>query len=219
MKKLLSLVIAVAMAASATATVFAADYPTDDDDKVVGTPTIGDGLSSSSPAAVVTASTVSKVIKEAASSGKAATVSITATASVPKSVIEKITAPVTFKAPNFTITIDPANMTEKVDIDCGVKTNAPAAQATFEKFFNEPVATIACAQAGSFGGTVQIDVKPDNLSNIDTSKTVYVYSWNPKTNSYKKMGTAVLLKNGQIRVNVTRGYNLILSNAASFTAK
>ena len=120
MKKLLSLVIAAAMAASATATVFAADYPTDDDNKVVGTPTIGDGTSASSPAAVVTATTVSKVIKEAASSGKTATVNITATASVPKSVIDKITAPVTFKAPNFTITIDPANMTEKVDIDCGV---------------------------------------------------------------------------------------------------
>lgn len=221
-KKLLSLVVALAMAASTAATVFAADYPTDEDDDgndvVVNTPTYGNGTTASNPTPVITASQVSNIIKNTAS-GKVATVNITSTATMSKSVLKSISAPVTLKAANFSIKIDPSKMTENVDIDCGIKTSAPAAQATFEKYFKEPVAAIACAQQGSFGGVVEIDVKPDQLGNIDTSKPMYVYSWNPKTNKYAKMGTAVLLTNGQIRCSVTRGYNLIISNAASFTAK
>lgn len=222
-KKLLSLAVALAMAASTSATVFAADYPSDDDDDgnttVVDTPTYGNGTSASAPTTVVTASTVSNVIRDAASKGTTATVYIDQTATISRSVLNNLSAPITLKASNYRITVDPSKMSEVTNIDCGIKANAPAAQATFEKFFKEPVATIACAQQGSFGGTITLEIKPDNLGKIDTSKTIYVFSWNPKTNSYSKMGTAVLLKNGQIRCEVSRGYNLILSNAASFTAK
>lgn len=217
-KKLLSLAVAVAMAASTTATVFAADYGTSGG-KAVGTPTIGDGTSAAEPAATVTASAVSDVIKEASKAGKDAVVYITANASMAASVLKNVTAPITLQASNFKMVIDPAKMTESVNINCGIKESSPAAKATFEKFFKEPVATISCAQKGEFGGSVSIDVKPEDLSNIDTSKPMYVYSWNPQTNSYKKMGSAVLLKNGRIRCSVTRGYSLIISNAASFTAK
>ena len=197
-KKLLSLAVALAMVASTSATVFAADYPSDDDDDgettVVGTPSIGTGTSASSPTAVVTASAVANVIRQAASSGTTATVYINETATISRSVLNSLTAPVTLRAANYRITVDPSKMTEVTNIDCGVKQNAPAAQATFEKFFKEPVATVACAQQGGFGGTVSIEVQPTNLKNIDTSKTMYVFSWNPKTNSYMRMGTAVLLK-------------------------
>ena len=46
---------------------------------------------------------------------------------------------------------------------------------------------------------------------------MYVYSWNSKANSYKKVGSAVLLKNGWIRCNTDRGYDLVISNSDGFT--
>ena len=128
-------------------------------------------------------------------------------------------APVTFTASNYAVTFDPAKMNERVDVKFSIKTSAPSAQNTFEKYFKEPVATVSCAQKGSFGGTVYIDIKPDKLGNINTSKTMYVYSWNAAANSYKKVGYAVLLKNGRIRCYTDRGYDLVISNASSFTLK
>ena len=129
-------------------------------------------------------------------------------------------APVTFAAAKYSITFDPAKMTEKkADVNLNIKTSAPAAQKTFERFFKEPVAAISCAQKGEFGGTVYIDIKPDSLNNINTSKPMYVYSWNAAANSYKKVGYAVLLKNSWIRCYTDRGYDLVVSNADSFTLK
>ncbi len=118
------------------------------------------------------------------------------------------------------MTIDPNNLTEKEEIRIGVKKSAPATQNTFNTFFKEPVATFSCAQKGTYGGTVEIEIMPDQLNNIDTSKPMYVYSYNPATNSYKRYDEqAVLLEDGRIKCTVDRGYDIVVSNSDSFTGR
>ncbi len=195
----------------------------DDDEETPSTrepqnPVYGDGTTSSQRAIEVTASALTKVIKQA-KDGQTAKLYIADSAKLSKSIIGRITAPVTFKAANYSVTFDPAKLTEKVDIQLGVKPSAPAAQNTFETYFNEPVAAISCSQKGTFGGTVYIDINPNKLASINTGKPMYVYSWNQAANSYKKVGYAVLLKNGWIRCYTDRGYDLVISNADSFTVK
>ena len=185
----------------------------------VNTPVYGDGTTTSGRTINVTSSAISSVVGKAASSGTTARIYIADTAAISKSVLNGMKAPVTFTASNYAVTFDPAKMNERVDVKFSIKTSAPSAQNTFEKYFKEPVATVSCAQKGSFGGTVYIDIKPDKLGNINTSKTMYVYSWNAAANSYKKVGYAVLLKNGRIRCYTDRGYDLVISNASSFTLK
>lgn len=185
----------------------------------VNTPVYGDGTTTSGRTINVTSSAISSVVGKAASSGTTARIYIADTAAISKSVLNGMKAPVTFTAPNYAVTFDPAKMNERVDVKFSIKTSAPSAQNTFEKYFKEPVAAVSCAQKGSFGGTVCIDIKPDKLGNINTSKTMYVYSWNAAANSYKKVGSAVLLKNGRIRCYTDRGYDLIVSNADGFTLK
>ncbi len=204
-------------------------YDSDDDDDdssssrssaADNTPVYGDGTTINARTVKVTSSAVSSVVKKAAANGSTAKIYIADAASVSKSVLGSMKAPVTFAAAKYSITFDPAKMTEKkADVNLNIKTSAPAAQKTFERFFKEPVAAISCAQKGEFGGTVYIDIKPDSLNNINTSKPMYVYSWNAAANSYKKVGYAVLLKNSWIRCYTDRGYDLVVSNADSFTLK
>ena len=157
------------------------------------------------------------MIRQSSANGTTARIYIVDAAKISKNVVGRITAPVTFRAANYSVTFDPAKINEKLDVSLNVKPSAPTAQTTFEKYFKEPVAAISCGQKGSYGGTVYIDIKPDKLSNIDINKPMYVYSWNSKANSYKKVGSAVLLKNGWIRCYTDRGYDLVISNFDSFT--
>ena len=201
-------------------------YNSDDDDEEEtvsptrdNTPVYGDGTSITKRTIEVTASALTKVIRQSSTKEATAKIYITDTAKIGKNAVGRITAPVTFKAVNYFVTVDPAKIQEKLDISLGVKPSSAVAQSTFERFFKEPVATVSCAQKGSYGGQVYIDIKPDKMGNLDTSKPMYVFSWNPSTNSYKLVGTAVLLKNGWIRCYTDRGYDLIISNSKTFTAK
>ncbi len=181
-------------------------------------PTYGDGTSKNLRTKEVKASAISKAVKQKAA-GKTAKLYIADNATISKAVVGKMTEPVTFMGLNYYVTLDPAKITEKLDIKLRVYPSAPRAQQTFEKYFKEPVAAISCAQRGSYGMRAYIDIKPDKLSNIDTGKPMYVFSWNPEKNSYKRVGTAILLKNGWIRCYTDRGYDLVVSNFSTFTSK
>lgn len=211
LKKFAAVLVAAVMALSVAGSVFAADYPSDDEGNVVGTPTIGDGTSASSPTSVVTTSSVS---------GSSATknIYITENASVSVNAIKKLSGTVNFRAPGYTMTIKAQDIVTPTNINLGASNHNKFGQTVFEKWFSEPVATVGLTQQGEFGGKVSLTITPQNIDSLDLTKTIYAFSYNPKTNSYKRMG-AVSVKGKEITVELTRGYVIVLSNSSTFTAK
>ena len=202
MKKLMSLMLSVAMIIAMASLAMAADY---------SSATSGGSGSSgfSGTPAVVSASSVTT----AATSG--GSVTITANAVVTESVVKSIataTQPVTFTAPGYTATINPATITAAQNISLGALPANTAVESLFGQYFSNNFASVQLAQPGAFGATVQFTITPTNLAKLNAASLV-LYSYDSATNSFTKMSTPYTVNaNGSLTFSTTVGNTIIITD-------
>lgn len=215
MKKLASILTALVMAASMSITAFAVDYATDPKYGVATTEiavagsTIG--ASAAQPASVVTDGYMTEALKAAT----VAPIYVSdAKAIVTKDTIAAIKAankPVTFVAPDCSISIDPAKITAvKADLDLSMTITASAAQKTVSSVTipgNSII--IAPAAKGEFGAELAITISKGSLNGIDLSKAKIYYIADDGT--VKDLGALVVAANGSVTITISHASQYVLS--------
>lgn len=208
MKKLMSLMLSAAMIIAMASLAMAADYSSS---------TSGASGSSgfSGTPAVVSSSSVTQAITAGGS------VKVTENAVITENVVQSIakaTQPVTFTAPNYTATINPATITTAQNISLGALPANPAVESVFGQYFTNNFASVQLAQQGAFGATVQFTITPTNLGKLNTA-TLQFFSYNPATNSYSRVTTPYTVNaNGSLTFSTTVGNTIIITDGP-ITAK
>lgn len=105
----------------------------------------------------------------------------------------------------------------KEDLKLGVYTDSAKAvsvQGKFKKFFNNSVAVVQCAQAGSFGMEVQLAAKVE-LSGMNQDNLRF-YTYDTAANRYDPLEVAsyTVDKNDYLRFSTSTGGVIIVSNGA-----
>lgn len=208
MKKLMSLMLSAAMIIAMASLAMAADYSSS---------TSGAAGSSgfSGTPAVVSSSSVAQATTAGGS------VKVTENAVITEKVVQSIataTQPVTFTAPNYTATINPATITAAQNISLGALPANPAVESVFSEYFTNNFASVQLAQQGAFGATVQFTIAPTNLGKLNTA-TLQFFSYNPTTNSYSRVTTPYTVNaNGSLTFSTTVGNTIIITDGP-ITAK
>lgn len=208
MKKIMSLMLSAAMIVAMASMAMAADYSS-------ATSGSGSGSSFGTPS-VVSATSVT----QAASTG--GSVAITGNAVVTQNVVESIataTQPVTFTAPGYTATINPATITSAQNINLGAQPANAAVESIFNQFFSNNFASVQLAQPGAFGATVQFTITPTSIGNLNTANLQF-YSYDRTTNTYTKIANPAYAvnANGGITFSTTLGNTIIITDS-EITAK
>ena len=215
MKKVASILTALIMAASMSITAFATDYAVDPN---YGVPTTeiakggsDVGASAAKPAAVVTDSYITEALKAATVapvyvSDKKAVVTKDAIAA-----IKAANKPVTFVAPNCSVTIDPAKITSvKADLDLSMAITASTAATTVSSVA-VPANSIVIAPAakGEFGVELSITISKETLKGIDLSKAkMYYISDDGKV---QELSDLTVNADGSITVKISHASKYVLS--------
>lgn len=204
MKKIMSLMLSAAMVVAMAMSAMAADYSSATSGGVSPT-----GSTFSGTPAVVSASSVTQAV----TAGSAVT--ITENAVITQNVVQSIAAatqPVTFTAPNYTATIDPATITTAQNISLGAQPANAAVEAVFSQFFSNSFASVQLAQQGAFGATVQFTIAPTNIGKLNTANLLF-YSYDPATNSYTKVTTTYTVnEKGSLTFSTTLGNTIIITD-------
>ncbi len=203
MKRIMSLILSAAMMIAMASLAMAADYSTQ---------TSGSAGSSgfSGTPAVVSASSVT----QAATSG--GSVTVTGNAVITESVVQSIataTQPVTFTAPGYTATINPATITAAQNISLGALPANTAVESIFSQFFTNNFASVQLAQPGAFGATVEFTITPTNLGTLNTAALQF-YSYDRVTNSYTRIAAPAYTvnANGSLTFSTTLGNTIIITD-------
>ncbi|MEA5135318.1 MAG: hypothetical protein VB035_04175 [Candidatus Fimivivens sp.] len=208
MKKLMSLMLSAAMIIAMASLAMAADYSSSTS-----------GASGSSGFSGTPAVVSSSSVAQATTAG--GSVKVTENAVITENVVQSIAAatqPVTFTAPNYTATINPATITTAQNISLGALPANPAVESVFGQYFTNNFASVQLAQQGAFGATVQFTIAPTNLGKLNTA-TLQFFSYNPTTNSYSRVTTPYTVNaNGSLTFSTTVGNTIIITDGP-ITAK
>lgn len=198
-KLIASLFTVAVMASAATVTASAVDYTEDP------------GYTPEKPAEVVTEETISAVLKQEEPvvyiETKTATVKEDAIGAIAKS--EK---PVTFEAPDYSITVDPAKITEVKAINLAMTITATEEKADVDGVAVPANAVvIAPAQKGEFGMTLEVTVPAKSIGNIDKTKAALYYIADNGT--VTKMKDALTFdKDGNAVISISHASKYVVSD-------
>lgn len=202
MKKIMSLMLSAAMIIAMASLAMAADYSSSTGE------TAGSSGFSGTPAVVSSSS-----VTQAVTAGSAVTV--TENAVVTQNVVQSIataTQPVTFTAPNYTATINPATITAAQNISLGALPANAGIESLFGKYFSNSFASVQLAQQGSFGATVEFTIAPTNLGTLNTANLQF-FSYDLATNSYTRVTTPYTVNpNGSLTFSTTLGNTIIITD-------
>lgn len=204
MKKLMSLMLSAAMIIAMASLAMAADYSSSTSG------TSGSNGFSGTPA-VVSSSSVTQAVTAGGS------VTVTENAVITQNVVQSIAAatqPVTFTAPNFTATINPATITTAQNISLGALPANTSVESLFSQFFTNSFASVQLAQQGAFGATVQFTIAPTNLGSLNTANNLLFYSYDQVTNSYTRIAAPAYTvnANGSLTFSTTLGNTIIITD-------
>ena len=222
MKKIASLITALVLAASMSLTVSATDYAKDPQYGVptneIATVGSGIGATSAKPASVITDGYITEALKATTvapiyvNDNKAIVTKDTIAA------IKTASKPVTFVAPSYSITVDPAKITGvTADLNLGMTIATTSAKLTVSSVSVPANALIIePAASGNFGMELAITINKSTLNGIDVSKSKMYYI--ADDGKVTDMGALTVADDGSVTIKISHASQYVISETALVSA-
>lgn len=212
MKKLASVLAAGILFATLSMTAFATDYSSDPNYEA---PQAGSGATADTAAELVTKDTISNAVN----SGNPVYIKNTAALLKADAISElaKAAAPITFVAPNYSLTIDPAAITAAKDLDLSFAVTAPAAATTVSgAAIPAGAIVINPAASGEFGLTVALTLPASALGALDSSSAKLFYI--SDAGEVSQMANPVWNVDGSVTIRISHASQYVLATSAPTAA-